>query len=375
MTAATRPIAYYVSAHGFGHGVRSCDILRALRHHCPDRPLHIVSGLGAGFFQTRLGAVLTPADHLRQAAFDVGVVQPDAIRTDVEATRREVLALCAGAEDRIRAEQEYLGRQGIAAVVADIPGIPLAAARRAGIPAIAVGNFSWDWIYAPFLEGDPRWLPALEHFRACYAEADLLLQLPFPCDMSAFRRIETIPLLATPGTARRAELAERTGAALDCSWVLLSFVSLRWEAGAMERLLSLPGHEFFVVQPFDWPGTGFHVIDPRQVPFVDVLASVDVVVSKPGFGIVSECIANDKPLLYADRADFREYPVLVEAIRRYLRQAHIPAERLCAGDLADALARLAQQPPPPETLATGGAEVAARRISELADFPERLNLL
>jgi L-arabinokinase len=361
-----KSIAYYVSAHGYGHGVRSCDILRALRLACPERPIHIVSGLGENFFRTRLGSALGPADTIRQAAFDVGMVQPDAIRTDVEATRERVLALCGEAEKLIASEQANLERNGIAAVVADIPGIPLAAAKRAGIPAIAVGNFSWDWIYAPFLEQDPRWLPAVEHFRDCYAQADLLLQLPFPCDMPAFRRIETIPLLATPGTGRRLELAERTGAASDRTWVLLSFVSLQWEEGAIERMQRLPGHEFFVVEPFDWPGDGFRVIDPKRVLFADVLASVDVVVSKPGFGIVSECIANAKPLIYADRADFREYPVLVEAIRRHLRQVHIPSERLYGGDLAEALAQLAGQPAPTESLANGGAAVAARRIAELA---------
>lgn len=367
MPTCHRPIAYYVSAHGYGHGVRSCDILRALKQECPERPIHVVSGLGENFFRTRLGPALGPTDTIRQAAFDVGMVQPDAIRTDVDATRAQVLALCGKADELIQAEQDRLERQGVAAVVADIPGIPLAAAQRAGIPAIAVGNFSWDWIYAPFLEQDPRWLPAVAHFRDCYTRADLLLQLPFPCDMSAFTRIETIPLLAAPARERRRELAESTGAALDKTWVLLSFVSLQWDPGALHRMQQLPGHEFFVVKPFDWPGAGFRVVDPKQIPFADVLASVDAVVSKPGFGIVSECIANAKPLIYADRADFREYPVLVDAIRRFLRQTHIPSERLYAGDLEHALAQLASQPLPAERLATGGATVAARRIAGVAD--------
>jgi hypothetical protein len=36
-----------------------------------------------------------------------------------------------------------------------------------------------------------------------------------------------------------------------------------------------------------------------------LVAAVDVVVSKPGFGIIAECIANDTVLLYTSRGRLR----------------------------------------------------------------------
>jgi L-arabinokinase len=98
------------------------------------------------------------------------------------------------------------------------------------------------------------------------------------------------------------------------------------------------------------------------MPFSDVLASVDSVVSKPGYGILSDCVVNGKPLVYADRENFMEYPILVEAIRRYLRHRHIPAARLYGGDLREALEAVRWSPDPPETCPTGGALVAARHL-------------
>ena len=38
-------------------------------------------------------------------------------------------------------------RPGRGSCVGDIPPLAFAAARRAGLPSVAVGNFSWDWIY------------------------------------------------------------------------------------------------------------------------------------------------------------------------------------------------------------------------------------
>ena len=361
-----RPIAYYVTAHGYGHGSRSCDILGALKRLRPCGPVLVVSDLGEDFFRGRLAGSLAESDAFRQAAFDVGMVQVDSIRTDVDATLDRLLSLYARVGPLVRDEARFLEERGVAAVVADIPGIPLEAAARAGIPAIAVGNFSWDWIYAPFVARDRRWGMAVEHFRDAYARADLLLRLPFHGDMSAFRRIEDVPLLATAGRERRDEMARQLNADARKTWVLLSFTSLDWGRQALDRVNGLTGCEFLSVRPLEWPGSRVHTVAREDFSFQDILASADVVLSKPGFGIVSECIVNRKALIYADRTDFVEYPVLVEGIRKYLRNLHIPAARLYAGDLGESLEQIGRQPEPADSLPAGGAEIAARRILALA---------
>jgi len=361
-----RPIAYYITAHGYGHGVRSCDIIRALKIFEPERPLLIISDLGERFFRIRLGPALKGHNSIRQAAFDVGMVQKDSIRTDVDATLERMLAICSRAKTLIDDEVTFLRNRDAALVVTDIPGIPLEAAARAGIPGVAVGNFSWDWIYAPFIERDARWAQVVDHFRDWYAKADLLLRLPFSADMSAFRRREDMPLLASPGKSRREELARQFGADIERRWVLLSFTALSWERTALERLSRLSAYEFFGIKPFDCPESCVHTIDPKEYPSKDAIASVDVVLSKPGFGIVSECIVNRKPLIYADRSDFIEYPVLVNGIQRYLRQLHIPSDRLYAGDLEQFLDNIWRQADPPDVLQSGGAEIAASRILSCA---------
>jgi L-arabinokinase len=96
-----------------------------------------------------------------------------------------------------------------------------------------------------------------------------------------------------------------------------------------------------------------------KIGFSDVLASANVVVTKPGYGILSDCVANAKPIVYADRADFIEYSLLEMELKRFLRNVHIPATELYAGRLGAALAAIESAPAPKETLAGGGAEKAA----------------
>ena len=96
--------------------------------------------------------------------------------------------------------------------------------------------------------------------------------------------------------------------------------------------------------------------------YEDLVRAADVVVTKPGYGIISEAIANDTALLYTSRGHFVEYDVLVKEMPRYLRAKFIEQEHLLTGDWSAALKRLLSQAAPPERPALNGAEVAAQEI-------------
>lgn len=353
-----KKIAYYITAHGYGHGARSCDILNALRVAAPETPIIVKTDLPADFMASRLPDSI----ELRPGAFDVGLIQKDSIQVDLDASLQTIGTLYAREAELIAQEVEFLRRETIGVVVADVPAIPLAAAQQAGIPNIATSNFGWDWIYADFADLDFRWQRYAEKFRAVYAQTDLLLRQPFAEPMAAFPRKIDLPLLAKPGINRRGLLAEKTGADPAKKWVLLSFTSLNLDARALGNLARLDGCELFSVEPLAWPGSVVRAISRSVACFADILASADIAVTKPGFGIVSECIANGKPILYSDRKHFREYNVLVENIERYCRHAFLPNAELYAGTLEKALARIAAAAPPPEEMPRGGAELAAREI-------------
>ena len=356
MVNKEKSIAYYVSAHGYGHGVRSTDILRALFKQASPRVV-ITTALPVEFLRNRLG---TMPVEFRNGTFDVGMVQKDSIRVDVEATFRRVEELCSNWDRLVEHEAQWLRERSMHLVVCDIPAIPVSAAKRVGIPAVVVANFSWDWIYDEFAERDSRWRPFVECFAQAYAQSSLLLRAPFSPDMATFPHKVDIPLVAAPGRVRREDLAKISGADPHKPWVLLSFTTLEWSDEALNRIETLTSYEFFTVQPLEWRRRNVHAINRDVIPFSDVLATVDIVVSKPGYGLLSECVVNNKPLIYADRSDFREYALLVREMKRYLRCVHIPTEQLYRGELESALASVARACEPPEKLVSDGGESAAK---------------
>jgi L-arabinokinase len=101
--------------------------------------------------------------------------------------------------------------------------------------------------------------------------------------------------------------------------------------------------------------------------YEDLVAAVDVVVTKPGYGIISECISANRPMLYTSRGQFREYDVLVREMPRYLRCRFIDQRTLMQGNWSDATGALRAQAAPPGRMDLNGADVAANALSDLLD--------
>jgi L-arabinokinase len=94
------------------------------------------------------------------------------------------------------------------------------------------------------------------------------------------------------------------------------------------------------------------------------VGAADVVVSKPGYGIVSDAIAAGIPLVYTERGDFPEYQVLVRELPAVLACVHVGNEALLAGRLAEPIRRALALPRPPQP-DLGGADRAAAHLLEL----------
>lgn len=360
--SGVKPLVYYISAHGYGHSVRSCDIINAVHEINPELPVLIRSAANPDLLKSRL---TRPDCGIEPVALDVGLVQHDSLRADLDESLRRAESLIERREELIGREADYLKSVDAAAVAADIPAIPFAAAKEVAVRSIGVANFSWDWIYSEFAERDPRWQKIVDAFAEDYAKADLLMRLPFSGPMQAFPRQTDVGLLARPGRTRRAEIARACGADPGKRWVLVCFWSLDWKQAACERIGALDRYQFFTMPELEIGQPNSFQLPQSEYPFSDIVASVDAVLSKPGYGIISDCIANDKPLAYAERTDFLEYAVLVENIRKYLRHVCITMDELYAANFEHCLETLWNQRRPGERLARisrGGAETIAENI-------------
>src|SRR5207249_9342010 len=240
-------IAVYVSNHGFGHAVRVAEVVdRVVRR--PAVRVHLRTAAPEWLFPRADGRVL-----VHRAASDVGIVQPHGLALDLEATLHSLAELERRFEWRVAEEAAWLAETGVALVLGDIPPLAFAAADRAGVPAIALGNFDWEWVYRSYAKRDPRFTPHAERAAACYGEARYALRLPFHADMDAFRSAVDLPLIARCSGFSRAEARERLGLPAERPLVLLSFGGLGFTAIRVERFAEMPEILFLATEAFHNP--------------------------------------------------------------------------------------------------------------------------
>jgi L-arabinokinase len=276
--------------------------------------------------------------------------------------------------------------------VGDIPPVAAAAALAAGIPSVAIGNFTWDWIYESYSDQAPSELAC--DIRALYRLATIVLRLPMTGGFAGLESItRDIPFIARHSQRTRDDVRRALGLpprAGDKPLVLVSFgghgvagldttqldtltdytiattdsqafaASRERYGGARHRAEPVSDHA-------TKPATSLLSISEQQLHddglrYEDLVCAADVVVTKPGYGIISEAIANGTALLYTSRGHFAEYDVLVREMPRYLRVEFIEQTQLRNGDWSAALKRLLSQAAPPEKPALNGAEVAAGEI-------------
>jgi hypothetical protein len=107
------------------------------------------------------------------------------------------------------------------------------------------------------------------------------------------------------------------------------------------------------------------------VRYEDLGGASEAVVTKPGYGIISEAIANDAALLYTSRGHFPEYDVLVEEMPKYVRNAFISQDDLVAGKWETHIDKLLAQPKIKKKPETNGADVAAEILLKALDKPPK----
>jgi UDP:flavonoid glycosyltransferase YjiC (YdhE family) len=340
-------IVFYISGHGFGHASRSIEVIRALIERRPE--LRVVVKTSAPRWLFDLANI--PGLAYEALETDVGMTQTDSLTMDVGDTARRAAAFYRDFDRRADDEAAALRSSGAGLVLGDIPPLAHAAAARAGVPSIAIGNFTWDWIYegyATFERDAPGVVPII---RDGYRLATRALRLPMHGGFATTADIVDIPLIARRSTRRRDETRRVMNIRGDRPFVLASFGGYGLdipfdEIARRERLTVLS------------PGAAV----PPPLNYQDLVAAADLVITKPGYGIISECVANGTPLLYTSRGPFVEYDVFVAEMPRVLRCRFMPQDALRAGRWRAHIDALLAQPAPPEHAAIDGAAVAANLI-------------
>jgi L-arabinokinase len=361
-------VAFYISGHGFGHASRQIEIVNTLGARQPNLGIVVRTSAPRWLFDRTVRVPIT----FVAGAVDTGVVQIDSLHLDEALTVERADEFCRSLDGRARDEAEILAQHDARLLVSDAPPLGCAAAAAAGIPSVVVTNFTWDWIYEGYrdhLAAAPNLLPAI---RQAYRSAEAAWRLPMHGGFATFDTIIDVPFVARHARRSPDEVRRALSLPSDRPLVLSSFGGYGVNGLDLTRLDCL--EEYGVVLTFSsgeqsrerlptgvWPISEATLYD-SGFRYEDLVAACDIVATKPGYGIIAECVANGTALLYTSRGNFVEYDALVACIPRYLRNSFIDHQALFAGRWRAALDRIMAAPPPLERPLTNGADVVAELI-------------
>jgi L-arabinokinase len=365
-------ICFYVTAHGFGHASRCQAVIEEL----PDARIELCTLVPRWFFDLDAEASGRIAVRTLPESLDPGVIQSDSFHHDIPATLAAWSKLLAAATTHIEREREHLLEQGHDLVVSDAAPLPLAAARRAGLPSVAMGNFTWDWVLEGYLDQEPAFAPIIAEIRRLYRQADLHLRPPLSHESDLFERQLSIgfttrrPVL--PPDAVRRELGLEPGQLM----VLLSFGGFGVDRLSLDRV---PAHAHVRCVWDQGPAQPPHLLAaPGGLRYVDLIRAADVILTKPGYSIISEAVAQGTLLAYVPRRGFRENALLERFLEREWPSLAMPPSALSDGTWIDLVVSWVEERPDARDHRTAapvdGARAAARAIlAECRDRRGRLD--
>jgi hypothetical protein len=375
-------IVFYISSHGFGHASRSIEVINAILARRPETRIGVRTAAPRWLFDLTVKGKVS----FSTMETDTGVVQVDALTLDEADSIRRAASFHSDLVTRAASETRALRELGAGLIVGDIPPLAFAVSAASGIPSIGMGNFTWDWIYAdyPRVRLAPSLLPAI---RGAYGKASMALRLPMWGGFESFSNVRDIPFIARHAAKTREEVCKLLKIPTEKPIVLSSFggyglpgldtdLLSKFKKYTVITTANVPMSRARKDAPLSERKGSFVSINEEGmydagVRYEDLVAASEAVVTKPGYGIIAEAIANDASILYTSRGHFPEYDVLVEEMPKYLRSAFFSHDDLFNGKWETHLDKLLNQPKPKKKPETNGADVAAEILLKALDKPPK----
>jgi L-arabinokinase len=360
-------VAFYISGHGFGHASRQVEVINTFGARHPGVRIFIRSAAACWLLERTIAVPF----ELDPRPCDTPIVQIDSLQLDARQSVLDAQAFYATLDDRAEDEARRLRACDVRLVIVDAPPLGCAAAARAGAPSFVVSNFTWDWIYGEYSELLPLAPDLIPTIQRAYRQATGAWRLPIQGGFAGFEtpsRLIDVPFVARHAdpSRTRAQVLAALGLPADRRVALVSFGGYGANGLALDTLDTGDDWTIVLTGRTDQRHQRGRVrvladadIYDAGLRYPDLLHAADAVITKPGYGIVSECIANERAMVYTPRGRFAEYSVMLREMPRYLRCAPLDNDALLAGRWRAALETAVNAPAPPERPRTDGAEVIA----------------
>ena len=352
-----------LSGHGYGHLAQCAPVVNALWAGIPDLRLSVCSALPRDVVATRLDGSF--AYH--RVELDPVLQMFNAWEVDVPASQQVYRAFHDNWEAGLQQDVDLLRLLTPDVVLADIPYRILSAAAQLEIAAIGMCSLNWADIYAAYYRGDRTDRQILARMIAGYRAAHTFLTPQPAIPMPQLDNTRAIGPIARLGVRQKLSLREQCAVAEDVNLVLVALggIDTDMPLDLWPRMDNVVWLFTTAVAP---ERDDCLDVGALAMPFIDVLASVDVVLTKPGYGTYTEAVCNAVPLLSIERPDWPETAVLNGWARRHGHLELMTREQFYKGTFAPQVKTLLAKDAGPG-MQPAGISQAAELIQSLLPAP------
>lgn len=289
-----KTIAFYISDHGFGHASRNIPIVRYILEKYDNIRVIIKTGEAQGKFIRDLVGDFNGRTNYFFESMDVGLIlKENSLDVDVKCLEIKVKDYIDSFEERVSKENEFLDSNNVDVIVSDIVPWIFKSSKQLNIHSILISNFTWVGIYSEHLSED-----IVNKYRECYSLADkaLFYELYMEEMKDYIVNYEEVSLCSRNFDLEKADKIKKN---FNRKIVYLSV----GRSVQLNELLDTSGlnYNFIVTDGLNIKGDNVIHLAKETLNTQDYIMASDFVITKAGWGTVSEALLGKKKIAVLSR--------------------------------------------------------------------------
>ena len=312
MNRKPQKIVFCISPHGFGHAAQTCSVINQLFKQTTEIDVFVKTSLPQAFIQER---IINPINYIPNI-IDFGMIMSSSIDVLAKESWQRYQQLHTQWEANVQQEINSLASIKPDLVVSNVAYVVLEAACRLSIPSVAMCSLNWADIFDYYCHDFEDAKAITAQMQNSYNSAQTFIQFT-PCPpMTWLNNRQAVSPITRYGKNQRMHINKHLSLNSDTQLVLIGL-------GGIEMRLPIESwpqrkNTLWVV-PDEWQTRRDDCLPLSRLnlPFIDILASVDALITKPGYGTFTEAVCHQLPFLYVPRGGWPEEPYLETWAKQY----------------------------------------------------------
>jgi len=324
-----------ISAHGFGHLAMTAPVLNKI-----SKLYNIKLTIRTKLPEPLIRELVTVEAVIINEVADFGMVMKNAFEVDLEKSKKKYSEFHYNWDKQVEKEMRSLEQFEPDLILSNAPYLTLAAAGKLHIHCLGYCSLNWADIFQSYFGNDSLETKIIvREMREAYNAADFFISPEPSMPMDWANNVKNIGPVARVGKNVKTEICKRLAIADSTRVVLVAPGGVKTD---------VPVNAWPQAKNIHWIVSWDHFSGRSDIScvkdigfiFNDILTSCDAVITKPGYGTVTDTVCNNIPALYVCRGDWAEEEFLVNWWEQKGCVERISREQFFTGNVVQTLENL-----------------------------------